>query len=398
MTRAAVLAAAVAVAVLTWWASDGVAAQESAHDRPDRIAGHVVQGTAGAALPAGLEAALMVRDADGQPVAELTADVAPDGSYAFTDLPEPGDAIHFYEVSVLSEGVRHVVPYEGAPDPADVEVVIYETTGSKDQLAVRSHSMVIDVAPEAPGNLQVLELVQFENAGDRVFTPSPASAPGEMPQLLRFGLPEGSWDLYVESDLPEQALVEIGAGFGLLSPVPPGGYQALFRYSVGYEGSKFEFSRSLPEGAGELRILVSSNLGSVTGDGLEPAADAVIGESVYRVLRGSGYERGSTVSLSLSGLPKEPNGDRSRLLVVGLPAGAAALLIALAVIAVYRRRRRRAAPTMAGAASRREFVAAIAALDERHEAGDVEEAEYRRLREGLISQALVEVPGPGRDP
>jgi hypothetical protein len=124
----------------------------------------------------------------------------------------------------------------------------------------------------------------------------------------------------------------------------------------------------------------------------------VIGESVYRVLRGSGYERGSAVSLSLSGLPKEPNGDRSRLLVVGLPAGAAALMIALAGFAVYRRRRRRAGPTTAGAASRREFVAAIAALDERHEAGDVGEAEYRRLREGLISQALVEVPGPGRDP
>ena len=48
--------------------------------------------------------------------------------------------------------------------------------------------------------------------------------------FIRFSLPEGFFDLYVETDLPSGNLIEIPQGFALTSEVPSGDSNIIFSY------------------------------------------------------------------------------------------------------------------------------------------------------------------------
>ena len=49
--------------------------------------------------------------------------------------------------------------------------------------------------------------------------------------FLRFSLPEGFTDLYVETDLPDGSLIELAKGFAITSDIPPGNFNLIFNFN-----------------------------------------------------------------------------------------------------------------------------------------------------------------------
>ena len=78
-------------------------------------------------------------------------------------------------------------------------------------------------------------------------------------------------------------------------------------------------------------------------------------------------------------------------LTFGLPLVAVAVMGAMLIYVFFVRDRRKVAIT-AGGVSREQLVAEIAALDKRHDAGEVEEDEYAGQRQELFDQALGAEP------
>ena len=369
-------------------------AQEPSAAPLERIAGQVVQATAGAELPADLEVTLTILDADGALLSEVVQPVGADGGFSFVDLPGEPAFPDRYRVSVAYGDLRRTVLLEEAADPVNIELLIFEATSSPDDIVVRTHSTVIEGVDADQGLVGVLELVVLVNAGDRAFTPDMSTLPDAMPELLTFGLPPGYRGLSVETSLPGDTFVEMGNGFGLVTPVPPGEYQLMLSYTAPYEGDYLEFSRPLPYGAGELRFLTPEGIGTVSGHGLVLGEDAVIGGATYNVMSGKGYPRGTGINLRVAGLPRaslagigDKAEDGTAWWIIVVPALTAAAMAALLGYSLYRRSRRPAAPaTISG--GRAAVVREIAALDDRFAAGELEEAEYRQLREGLMARAL----------
>jgi len=386
----------VVVATLLMLSVAPAIAQEPSDTPLDRVAGRVAQATEGADLPVGLEATLRVFDADGNLFAEVAQPLDADGAFSFTDLPGDRDFPERYQVSVDYGDIRRTVPVAEAADPEDIELLVFESTQFLDVIAVQTHSTVIEAVDPDQGFLRVLELIDLTNVGDRAFTPDLSGMPDTMPELLTFSLPPGYSELSVETTFPSSAFVELDNGFAVFTPVPPGDFRLLLSYAVWYEEEQFVFPRNLPYGARELRFLFPQGIGPVSGDGLTAGDDTVIGERAYRTASGTDYVRGSAIAVHLSGLPRPsltgtPTGGEGGVpwLTTVVPSSAGAAILALVAYALYRRARRTAAPvSVSRPESGANYVEAIAALDERFEAGELGEDDYRRLRDDLVGRAL----------
>ena len=246
----------------------------------------------------------------------------------------------------------------------------------------------------------VLGAIDLRNEGDAVLLPD-LSDPGLTGlQLLRFSLPEGYSNLSVESDLPPGNVMEIGTGFALSTPAPPGEFNILFSFLLAYDGNGFEFPLNLPFGADEVRFMMPEEGITITGEGLGPPRTTVVNDRTFTIVEGSGFERGTRINVTMDGLPSptfveravDYFGDRAYIPIFAWLVGAA--LLSLLAYAIIRARNR----PLAADPTRRELVSAIAALDDLRDAGEVEAEEYAARREELMRKALNAPPdtGPSR--
>ena len=287
---------------------------------------------------------------------------------------------------------------EDALNPEDIGLLIYETTSSLDGLSVGTHAIIVPRVDGRTRLMGVLELVELVNDGDRTFVPNLTDPEAGMPELMRFSLPPGYQELNIESDLPTGSVIEIDRGFALSNAVPPGEFSLLFSYAVEYGGDSITFDRTLWLGARELRLLIPPTSGDVSGDGLEQVDETQLGETQYRVFKGSEYPAGAALRIRFTGLPQPTFVEsiaeflgRSALTTIGIPALAALAMAALLAYVFFFRSRQRAGAAALQGAERQAVVEEIAALDDRYEADEFEDEEYDRLRARLVNRILGRV-------
>ncbi|MBI4219890.1 MAG: hypothetical protein HY682_07100, partial [Chloroflexi bacterium] len=384
-----------------------------------RVAGVVVNGTSGAQVPPGFEVVLLTTDLDGNVLGQVSTKVDERSVFEFNNVLE-GDDVRNRLVTDY-QGVISTTRLEDEVAPANLKLQIFETTRSLDPIEVVAQVMV--ARPDGASRLMgVLEFVTVRNASDRTFIADLTDPAVTGMKLLRFGLPpnfEGLTGVSVDPPLPQGQLVEVGPGFALTNPIPPGEYRILFEYFVRYEGEAFEFSRNMPFGASEYRVLLVKDGGTVSGDGLQSLNEVTLGQSVYKVFRGGDYPRDARITTRFSDLPQPSfwqtvrNGirDSGPFVTYGVPIAAGAVMAALLAYVIWRRGRRggdaETAPIDGRAPDsgdrvategpeppgherpdRQALVRDIALLDECFEAGEIEDAEYRRRRDELTRRAL----------
>ena len=364
------------------------------------LSGQVANGTGGADPPGGFTVFALVIDENAESIVGRVETVTePDGSF-FIDVAtaDPGQ---FYRV-VVDDGIY--TPYvDVLPDFADepISLTVYQRTTSLDEISVTSYSMVIPVVDASQRVIGVLSAVNLVNTGDEVYVADLTDPDLTGFNLLRFNLPVGYHELTVESDLPSGNVMEIGTGFAISNPVPPGEYSMVISYSAPFEDGEFSYPLRLPFGAETVSILLPEDAGTVTGLGLMRSEAVAIGDGQYIRYDGSDYERRAELGVVISGLPKPGISDQvseffdSTQFRIAIVASVALGLVAVVLYVVFVARRTTAKPTVSRLSTegdadgaRSTIIEAIAELDELRDLGKIEEDDYLAQRQRLVQRAI----------
>ena len=361
------------------------------------LSGLVVNGTEGGEPPEGLTIFALVIDEDAESIVERVEGVTqPDGSFSL-DVINASEG-QFYRV-VADDGAY--TPYvDVLPSDAGQEITltVYDRTASLDEISVTTFSMVIPAIDADNEVLGVLAAVNLVNSGDEVYMADLTDPNLTGFNLLRFNLPIGFQQLTVESDLPSGNVMEIDTGFAISNPVPPGEYSMVISYSASFANGEFEYPFRLPFGAESVTVLIPEGSGEVTGLGLTRSDTATIGDDQYVQYAGTGYQRRAELGLRITGLPKPDlqsqfieflGSDQARIAIVVSVVIAMIGIVGYVVLMSRRQMQTTASSEIATAGDKRSnLVAAIAELDDMHELGRIEDAEYVSRRRQLVQQVI----------
>lgn len=372
-----------------------LAATAVGQETTGRIAGRVVNGTAGATAVEGTEVSLRVFR-EGELIDNRTVVPNSQGRFVFQSVPVPGQGEPLYILTATYLEVSYSVELTGESDLSDILIVVHESTGSLDSLSVKSSSLFILRADVGARTLSVFEILTMTNEGDRVFVPDLVK--GNPMSLLRFPLPAGAIGLEVDSELTGGQVLQVDKGFALVVAVPPGEHGIAFTYLVPYSGRVLDLSRRFGMGAETFRLLISKEAASVGTSDLEDLGVTAIGATVYQIFGATDIEREDRVMVALTNLPQPSLWQRiGRWLSLG-PAGttvSVVLSLALTIpllLVLIGRLPTRGVETTEGISSmaldRTALTRAIAALDDRAQRGEVPEGKYGRERKALKARAL----------
>jgi uncharacterized membrane protein len=360
---------------------------------PDRVAGAVSNGTAGADIPEDFQISLLGLRDGGFVDQQITTVSQDDRLFEFTNLMQDEDIQ--YRLAWEYNGVMDQIFLVDEIAPQNLPIVIYETTDSLENIRVSAHATIIPTVVGSNRLMGVLDLVTLRNDGDRTFVPDPSNPNFTGLDMLRFSLPRGYEELAVDSVLPQGQLLEIDTGFAMTNPIPPGEHEILYSYAVNYSGTKLEFTRTLAFGVDELRVLIPPEFGNVVAEGLEPTKTTELGETVYKEFSGTGYEPGFKMNFTIVDLPQPglfkrmnesiPGGNT---VVFGLPVVIAIVMAGL-VIYVLTLSRRRGLMLAVSPSERMKILQQIVELDERLDKGEIDANEHEAIRDALTARALA---------
>ena len=253
------LAAAAVLVVMLNWAWQPVGAQDEGV-----IRGAVVNGTAGAAVPADLVVALVGRRGpDALPT--LTTGANPDGTFTFTGLPTTADAAYFARidyggVSYTTDGIR----FEGKAK-VEATLTIYDATGENPGISLQSVSRLM--RHQTADAIAILDVIDVLVPGDRTFLPT---ASATAPPPLRFAVPDGAFGLQPVSGFSSNELVIGGPGFAVLAPLRPGVTTIAYSYRLRLldGAAAFDWFIGLPTDV--VRLLSEQDVLVTTPQGLTP--------------------------------------------------------------------------------------------------------------------------------
>ncbi|MSP78655.1 MAG: carboxypeptidase regulatory-like domain-containing protein [Dehalococcoidia bacterium] len=363
------------------------------------VAGRVVNGTAGASIPSGLAVQLVAQAGDSLLARRETITDA-DGKFSFADIPNEAGASYF--VVAEYKAVTYQARIEPTQSDANWRLTIYETTSEATNLRVTENTLFIPRTDPQRKNLLALELVRLDNSGDRTMVPDLTQA--QPRGLLRFSLPPDAMDLDVQSSLRGGNVVPVDKGFAMTTPVPPGGYDILFTYSIPYSGKALQYTRTFPFGATTFELLVREEAGKAESPGLEPGADVTIDDKQYHRLIGKNLDASSHVDLTFTGMPLPTIMDRVMQPIkdgsaakIGIPILATLLLALLVAYVIMRRRSARTtlatadisvtdAPSAGSSTERQALIDAVAELDEQLAQGTIQADGHAEKRAALMER------------
>ena len=368
------------------------------------LRGQVVNGTEGSVIPDSLSVLMLITGLDGRLSGSGQAVTDAEGRFLFEDVQViAGDS---YTVSVNHLGVFYGMSFEAEDFPEELVLTIFEATQDASVIKIARQVMVIAGVDESSQTLSAIEFVQIDNPLDRTLVPDLTNV--DEISFLRFSLPDNSFDLTVNSDLPAGDVVSIGTGFALASPVSPGPHNIDFSYTVPFEGETLKFRQALVQGTELFQVWVPEVLADIGVTGL-PSTDAVnVQETYYRAYEGKDIPRGQGVNLELTGLPTPGVWDRvgasvqdGKLWQIAIPStlGAAfAVILLYGLLWGYRPNSGIDQPVLEverlNSIERATVVQAAAILDQRYQRGEVSQASYRAQRIELVSKVLVQNQEP----
>lgn len=285
----------------------------------------------------------------------------------------------------------------------NADVAVYETTTDDSALKIEQRHLIVEMGP---GQLEVTEYLILANTGDHSYIGSQEVIPNRR-ATARLALPSGATD--VSFDPPElaSALVRTGQGLVDTRPVIPGRQEYMLSYVLPVEGPTYNLLLPVLYPVDALDVLLNVPGAEVSAPSLERGGMREASGTTYLYFAGHSLNRGNDVALRLSGLgrPAPPAGETT---AVGAAAGIVqrgwgwesvplATLVALGGLLIVRLRRGLFVESEQAAAAveteRKRLLAAIVDLDERYEAGEVEESAYRRQRQAKKKRLLNLVLG-----
>ncbi len=383
------IAAAAYVRTLAF--SEEIAAAEPASDMSTgSVYGSIENGTAGADLPHGLMVTFIAFDGN-QLVFEKEIPVDADGLFEVQDLEiVPG---RIFGALTEYQGVRY---FNTAGHMLDdslslvLPLTVYETTTDESNLVVDRLHLIFDFSIE--GVVEVSELLLMTNTGDRTI------AGQDGVNDIRVTLPKEFSNLYF-ADSPElMRFTEDADGFVMHEAFIPGdAVETYFSFTLPYERS-LEYQQPVDYPVEAIVILKTQGPPSISGEGLIEVGARDMGGLVMESYRMDPLDQGEILELRLSGRhPAQMDSSSTTNLIIG------AVALGLTLIALFFIWWRWAQgqgstvesedePAPDEPRDREALIRAIAALDDRFEAGEIKETVYKKRREELkrALKALLE--------
>ena len=380
---AVLLACASALAWTDWQPGSG----RPAHAQETGSIGlTVVNGTTG--LPIAGHEVTLLRHSSEEGAEETLSRVVTDrrGRYVFNGLSADGShyvvATRYLEIPYLTE---HIPLEQGAVNQETV-LHVFEITMDESALVHRAVHLVIDTAPEI---LNVTEIIVVENRGTMTFAPPPGVGLG-----LVYALPAAAFGLQPMVE----GLQHTDRGLLFSAPIPPGIARVVYAYNVDRASIDHRLARQMDYDVDHVQVFVSPSSETVTATNLTNDGVQQVGEDEYLLLSNRvGVGQGMSVEVAFPSILVWQDVMKWGML------GFAVLIVAAGLVVGIRAKSEQpddpADPAELAPEEERKYAAiiqAMADLDDRYAAGDLDEKSYRSRREDLKNRALeVRQPGTG---
>jgi hypothetical protein len=315
-------------------------------------------------------------------IPEQTAQVGPDGQFAFDQIP--ADPSTPFRVSVDYAGVSYdaAVPSATGNSLTALKITVYEPSTSEDVLKIDSANWVVESIDTANQQVVVLETVDLFNTADRAYVGDhrgdPGSdTPGVLPRTLRIYLPQGSSDFRPVAGLDASGLLPVAGGYVDTQPILPGRHQIAYSYRIAYADGGMELRHALPYPTQTLRVLVPNVGLQLRTDKLKNAGNVDLQGRQYAVLTADSVQPNTDITLDALGFPTDLNGrlDPQTMQTIGLGIVGIAVVAAIALGV-----RPKTSKSADDGDNRREILLAIARLDAQHASGKIDHQEYDDAR------------------
>lgn len=327
----------------------------------------------------------------GENIDTLTTNTSTDGSFYFGGVP--GGIGFGYIITVEHDGVTYKYESDYPIKTDSVVIQIYNSSNTNFQnISIISHTLVITAADPSIEQIQTIGLVELENVGSLTFMPNMTEA--SKMEFLRFSLPEDVIDLDVQSSLRGGQILQVGLGFAITTPIPPGKHELAYTFTSPYIDGTFQFQQSLPIGVDSFKILIPKSIGLVTADGLTTMKDITLGEKEYNGKEISNLPAGTKVDVLFYNLPepsllqKVQNGLKSGSLSKWLAPTVMATILALFFLSVvYQlRRNKKGLQTEWQSKGQEDLLDSVVYLEEQLARNEISYDHYIETRKQLLEQ------------
>jgi len=296
------------------------------------------------------------------------------------------DALYF--AAAVYNGIAYFTsPLRGErTDGDDAEITVFDTTSRPVTLTIQGHHIVVS-APNANGGREIVEVYELSNDTTATIVPRDSLTP-----VWSAALPPDATDFAPgQGDVAASAIMRRGNRVELFAPFGPGVKQLSFSYVL--KDGAFPLTVTLERQTGVFEVLLEEQAAQARGPSLRAQGSVSTQGRTFKRFLAQGAPAGETVRIDV---PTAAGATRVNVVI------AVAVVIVLAMIGALWRALSRRAPrlpratgaTMDAPASADALVAAIAALDARHESGDtsLDEVHYSAERAALkarLAEALA---------
>jgi len=349
------------------------------------ITGKVINGGDGEVMPGvAITITPFMGDIAGTP---QTITSGAEGAFSFTELP--WDRSH--AISINYKGAEYStdkIVFNPGEDNKALNLPVYEPSLSDENISIEESHLIVQVLD---GNITVADLNVFNNAGDTIYIGGKELSDGRK-ESVKYSLPEGAFNIGFIHGLDTESVVTTDIGFSDTTSILPGPRRAVFSYNVPLKSGSTVIDKSILYPTSTFLLLILETENDFTVKGLTEEEPVVINNEKFLKWTGSDLSAGSEVVIEIkSSLTSQ--GDYVKWAALGLLA----LIVIAGVIYSMLRNKGEASdevseePQDADLLEKRSaLIVEIAALDDRNESGDIEQAEYKELRERKKNE-LVEI-------
>lgn len=293
-----------------------------------------------------------------------------EGKYVFSGLST--DSSYVYQVELNYEGADYYsqpIQFETGENVQSADIDVYDTTTSDEAISV---SMSYVVIARQNDNLAITEYYLFADNSDRAYIGSPTADSGEKRETLRFSLPQGATDMQTILGLTDSSIIRKGNDFIDTEAVTPEGSGISFSYLIPINSARQTLSWTLNYNIVRFDVLYKDSSIQVTSDKLTQQNPLNIDGQSYHDYAAQNLPRGDTVNITLSGLTGKSGVDFLKWAWLAiLPLGGLGYFLI----------KRKKAATTSIADDREHLLGEIAELDNSYAGGEIDEDDYRKLRQ-----------------
>ncbi len=353
----------------------------------------VVTPPTGVTLPSGTKATLLIYNTSSQQVEQsLDTVILPDGTFQFNNVPATTNNV--FLVTVDYGGVTYnssPTSFDATKPILNIPLTIFKTSNDLNLLSITQTHLQFDFSTS--GQVQVMALYIVANPGETtVIVPSDGST---VPFIQ---IPAGATSVSYQLAQSSAPLLMATNGFAML----PGSnlqYGIIASYSLAYTG-RLVYTQpfSLPVTAAT--VIVPEGV-KIRSEQLTDAGTQALSGTTYHLFQGNSLASGSTLSMTISGMPGDKAGfqlDQRTLTIIGVGA-IGLILLALGIFLFVRDRKLRKLEDESDEEDEMEgeqeevpdndregILDAIIALEDKFKAGDISKEAFEKRRDEFKQQ------------